>query len=100
MAHESMLTTTDNPHDPFTDYDNWYAHDFRMGYHTPSYLARIVFTSDELSEADRLAAVESAVDEIVFYNVNGLYRKVIKEIPDSETVADLPSDYDSLEFLK
>lgn len=100
MAHRSMLTTVDNPHDPFDDYDSWYAHDFRMGYHTPSYLARIVVTSDELSDSDQLEAVESAIDEIVFYNVNGLYRKVTKEIPITEPIADLPDDYDTIEFLK
>lgn len=100
MAHESMLTTVDNPHSPFDDYENWYAHDFRMGYHTPSYLARVVVSSEELSKADQLEAMESAIDEIILYNINGLYRKVTREIPSSEPVADLPSDYDTVEFLK
>lgn len=76
MAELHMLTTIDNPFDPFTQYDEWYATDIRLGHDTTSFLARIVRTSDELSSADQDAAIEEAIDEIVKENVNGLYRKV------------------------
>jgi hypothetical protein len=72
---ESMLTTIDNPFDPFTQFDEWYAFDEQMGYHTCSYLARITKTSDELSEEDEDFAIESAIDEIVKLNVLGIYKK-------------------------
>jgi hypothetical protein len=71
-----MLTTADNPFSPFTQYAEWNTWDEAAGYHTNSYLARVVRISDELSEADLDAAYESAVDEIVQENVNGMYRKV------------------------
>lgn len=71
-----MLTTVDNPFDPFTQFDEWYAYDVAMGYHTSSFLARIVKSSDELSDADQDLAIEEAIDEIVRLNVLGLYRKV------------------------
>lgn len=73
---EHMLTTIDNPFDPWTQWDEWYAWDNQAGYDTPSYLARIVRTSDELSEADQSQAIEDAIDEIVKENVLGIYRKV------------------------
>lgn len=73
---ESMLTTVDNPFNPFTQYDSWYAFDQRMGYHTTEFLARIVKTSDELSETDQSIAIEDAIDEIVRENILGIYRKV------------------------
>lgn len=73
---EHMLTTVDNPFDPFTQWDEWYAFDERSGYHTTSFLARIVVFSDELSEIDQSQAIEFAIDEIVKENVNGVYRKV------------------------
>jgi hypothetical protein len=76
---EAMLTTVDNPYDPFTQYDDWYTFDRRMGYHTPSFLARIVITSDELSDADQAEAIEAAIDEIVRENVLGIYKKVTRE---------------------
>lgn len=80
MTTIAMLTTVDNPHDPFDDYENWYAHDFQAGHHTPGFLARIVVMSEELSETDQSRAVELAIDEIIEFNVNGLYRKVTREV--------------------
>lgn len=71
-----MLTTVDNPYDPFTEYDEWSAFDERAGYNTPQYLARIVVTSHELSEEEQNLAIESAIEEIVELNVTGMYRKV------------------------
>lgn len=73
---EHMLTTVDNPFDPFTDWDAWYAFDEAHGYHSTAFLARVIKTSDELSDADQSAAIEDAIDEIVNENVSGLYRKV------------------------
>lgn len=74
--NEHMLTTVDNPFNPFTQFDEWNGWDMRAGYHTTAYLARIVNTSDELSEADQSLALEYAIDEIVRENINGMYRKV------------------------
>ena len=73
---DSMLTTTDNPFDPFTQWDEWFAFDTRAGYGTCSYLARIATTSDALSPADQALAIELAIDEIVEMNVLGIYKKV------------------------
>jgi hypothetical protein len=77
---EHMLTTLDNPFDPFTQWDDWYAYDEAAGYHTTSFLARIAKTSDELSEADQSLAIEDAIDEIVRENVLGIYRKVEQQL--------------------
>lgn len=78
-----MLTTVDNPFSPFTQFDEWYQWDQQAGYHTPSYLARIAISSDELSDADQDLAIEAAIDEIVELNVLGVYRKVL---PDGSVV--------------
>lgn len=78
----SMLTTVDNPHDPFENFDEWLAFDNRMGYATPGFLARIVVNSDELSEFDQELAISDAIDEIVKENVTGIYKKVQKETDD------------------
>lgn len=74
-----MLTTIDNPFDPFTQFDEWFAFDEGMGYHTCSYLARIAKTSDELSQEDEDIAIESAIDEIVSINTLGIYKKVSRD---------------------
>ena len=72
----SMLTTTDNPYDPFTQYDEWYAFDEEMGHHSCSLLDRVAKSSDELSPADIEIAIEAAIDEIVRENASGVHRKV------------------------
>ena len=77
---KSMLTTIDNPHSPFTDFEAWYAYDVQVGHHTCSFLARILNDSDQLSEADQDLSVDQAIDEIVRENVSGIYRKVTQEI--------------------
>lgn len=73
------LTTVDNPFNPFTQWDAWYAWDRDMGYNTPSLLARVVVTSDNLSEADQYQALQMGIDEVVRYNVSGMHRKVSEE---------------------
>lgn len=77
---EYMLTTIDNPFDPFTQYDDWFAWDFRAGYHTPGALARQVIGSDDLSDADQRDAINQAVTEMVDENVLGVYIKVSQTI--------------------
>lgn len=77
-TEEYMLTTVDNPYNPYTDYDLWYAYDRDKGYHTPEFLARIAAFSLELSEADQELAITQAIDEIVKENVLGIYKKAMK----------------------
>ena len=86
MVSESMLTTVDNPFNPHTQFDEWYAYDENAGYHTSAFLARIVHNSEELSEPDQSAAIEAAIDEAVEINSLGLYRKVTRDgVPDDST---------------
>ena len=76
---EYMLTTVDNPFNPYTEFEQWFSYDLLKGYNTPSFLARVVHTSDDLSEADQAEATQLAIDEIVRENVLGLYRKVTED---------------------
>lgn len=75
---EYMLTTVDNPFDPFTEFDEWFAWDRDAGYNSPSLLARIAKVSDELSEPDQDVAIRDAIDEIVEENVSGMFKKVAR----------------------
>ena len=83
---ETMLTTVDNPHDPFTSFREWFDWDRLANYHTPSLLGRVSFSSENLSEADQSLALETAIDEIVFENALGLYKKVTREVPDDGSI--------------
>lgn len=74
------LTTIDNPYDPITDFDNWYLHDEQKGYHTSSYLARLIKDSDDVDPAFMEFQKEQAIDEILAMDQSGFYKKVEKDI--------------------
>ena len=76
---EYMLTTVDNPYDPFTDFNAWLAFDTRMGYNTSGFLARIAMIPDDMPESYQAQAIQDAIDEIVSENVSGMWRKVSRE---------------------
>lgn len=76
MGKRMMLTTVDNPFNPFTQFDEWFAFDCQKGYYTCNFLARVAKLSDELSESVNKTLLDQAIDEICKQNVSGLYRKV------------------------
>lgn len=75
---ECMLTTVDNPYDPFTEYDQWYSYDTEKGYNSCSYLARIADTSNAYTNAENELIVQQAIDDIVCNKSFGIYMKAIK----------------------
>ena len=76
---EYMLTTVDNPFDPFTRFDEWYSYDVGKGYNTAEFLARVARISNDLSEPDQALLIQNAIDEIIEENVSGMWIKVSKE---------------------
>lgn len=68
-----MVSTVDNPFNPWTQFDEWYAWDEAHGYHTCALLGRVVRTSDSLSDADESIAIENAIEEIANENVSGMH---------------------------
>ena len=65
VSDEMMLTTVDNPYDPFTDWDNWFAYDEQSGYHTCGLLARLALTSNSLSDEANELAIDHAIKDIL-----------------------------------
>ena len=74
-----MLTTVDNPFDPFEQFTSWFMFDEEEGYHTCSYLGRIARTSDQLSEEENELENERAIDEILKYDFRNIYKKVVQK---------------------
>lgn len=79
MGRRCMLTTIDNPYNPFEDFDRWFLFDIEKGYLSCAYLARIARTSDQLSEQENDIEIERAIDEIVEYDFRGIYIKVVSD---------------------
>ena len=74
-----MITTVDNPFDPFTQFDDWFRYDEAKGYHSCSYLGRVAKTSYALSDEDYELEKERAIDDIILYDPLNIYVKVKKE---------------------
>lgn len=74
-----MLTTTDNPFDPFEQFTQWYLYDIAKGYDTCGYLAKIINLSDEMSQKEIDEETERAIDEIVATNPLGIYKKATRK---------------------
>ena len=76
MAKDCMLTTFDNPYNPFDDFTLWMMYDKEQGYDTCERLARIAKLSDDMSQDEIDAETDRAMDEIIFYDVLNIYKKV------------------------
>ena len=71
-----MLTTSDNPYDPFEQFQSWFLFDVEKGYNSCAYLGRIARTSEQLSDEENNIIVEEAIDEIIKYDFRNIYKKV------------------------
>lgn len=75
-SNECMLTTFDNPFNPFTDFTSWLLFDKEKGYNSCEYLARIANTSDDMSEEETNIEIERAIDSIIHHDPFNIYKKV------------------------
>ena len=55
-------------------------------YHTTAYLGRIARTSDQLSDEENNCEVERAIDEIIRFDFQNIYRKVTRKSETKEKV--------------
>ena len=72
-----MLTTTDNPYDPRTNYDEWMFYDERiLGYCTNAYLGRVAKLAPNLTSLETLNETTRAMDDIIRLNGPDFYKKL------------------------
>ena len=76
MKDSCMLTTFDNPYDPFEQFSSWFLFDVEKGYDSCAYLGRIARTSEQLSDDENDLEIERAIDEIIKYDFRNIYKKV------------------------
>lgn len=82
-----MLTTTDNPYDPYTQFDYWYGFDTSkriiksidpnqpVSTNCCAYLARIAITSNDMTEEENARERHEAIEEIIRLDPFGIYTK-------------------------
>ena len=78
QTNSFMLTTIDNPFNPFEDFDSWFLFDIEKGYYSCSLLARITNNANDLTELEEKKDIERAIDEIIKYDILNVYIKVSK----------------------
>lgn len=80
-----MLTTIDNPFNPFTQYESWYAFDTSNRFipelgsyyatNCTAYQARIAYTSPDMTDQENEAIIDAAIEEIIRLDPFGIYTK-------------------------
>ena len=78
---EFMLSTLDNPYNPFTNFDEWYNFDCMKGYYSCSYLGRVFESMHEpyLSDKQKSKLIQKAIQSILDNDVSGIFCKVSKD---------------------
>lgn len=79
-----FITTVDNPYDPCDQFDQWYRFDCDHGYNSCGLLARLAYTSSQLTDNENAYEIELAIDQIIKADPLNLHRKIKKTIPDAE----------------
>lgn len=81
---EFMLTTVDNPFDPFEQFTSWFLFDIEKGYNTCSLLGKIlskngVSAFGNLSQKELDEAADNAIEEIIEHDFLNIYKRVFKQ---------------------
>ena len=79
MEQQFMLTTFDNPFNPFVDFSSWYMFDCEKSYNTCSRLARIVNLDSEMTQKEIDEEKERAMRFIVKYDLEDKFMMGTKE---------------------
>jgi hypothetical protein len=74
-----MLTTVDNPFDPFEQFTSWLLFDKEKGYECCERLARIAQFSDDMTQKEIDEETERAIDEIIKYDFLDIYTKFFRK---------------------
>jgi hypothetical protein len=74
-----MLTTNDNPFDPFVNFDEWLQFDIANGYDSCGKMMRLAKLEPDMTEEEENIEIERAVDEMVKLDFTDTYAKAIKK---------------------
>ena len=76
METRSLLTTIDNPFNPFDDFASWYKFDCEKEHFTCSRIARLADIDDEMTQREVEDELERVMNFIVRYDPEEKYMKV------------------------
>jgi hypothetical protein len=73
-SEQFLITTIDNPYNPFTQPDEWYNFDVTYGYFTYQNLVKLVDFDEDMTEEEENKAYETAMDKLL--KIHPMYIKV------------------------
>jgi hypothetical protein len=76
---EYMITTIDNPFNPFNQFESWMDYDVLHGHDCCGMLGRYANVSDELSDAENEEELNDAIGRIIVRDPLNIYRRVTPE---------------------
>jgi hypothetical protein len=84
MEKEYMLTTIDNPFDPFEEFSSWFLFDCEKGYYTCNKIARLANVSDEMSQKEANDEFNKAIDTLIENDFLNIYKRVSQDITENQ----------------
>lgn len=88
---EYWVTSTDNPYDPFSQWDDWYSTDLRLGYNLAAYVARdpdVAALSSDAPPLIQQEVLKNAIDMICQFQLTGregVYFKRVTRVVDTDS---------------
>ena len=79
MEKEIMLTTFDNPYNPFVDFSSWYMFDCENDHNTCGRLARLIDVNNEMTQKEVDEEQNRVIDFMLKYDFEGIYFKGTEE---------------------
>lgn len=80
MNYQCLLTTFDNPFNPFEDFASWQMFDMQKGYNSSERLMRIAILTDDMTQKEIDVEIERAIDEIIAHDFTNNFKKVVIQL--------------------
>lgn len=72
------ITTSDNPFNPFVDFDSWFLFDCEKQYYSLNKLARLSNVVESMSSKEEAIEIERAIERLIEVDPCGIYMKIYK----------------------
>ena len=78
VMNDCMITTIDNPFDPFEQFTSWLMFDKEKGYDSCERVARLANITSQMSQKEIDEEQERAIDRLIELDVLNIFKKVTR----------------------